>query len=564
MANRLMFAEEKKPPGDRDWPTVLNSLQSLTERARGLGLSVLADSAVVARMTVLGEFTRDLAAAEALANAVLERPGLDPDTEFQVTNSMALLLYDYGPSERALEWLARAFALRTPAYARESVRAGIFLSLRVAEQEPGRAVVILSDTTTFADEHANDDGLSRVEAHGERGVAEWLAGDLPAAFHSWEMTATFVLEAKDDSADWKSLFVLVGHITGYLASMAATGQRPGPLEDGEPYAAPTRGLFTTRPPGRGEAFSDERLRLFPIQMALFADAVGVLDRAAHWASLAATQSRSAGRQHELLVTLPVLIAHAVDRCEFGEALGLAWEHGAIAEAIRLSSSVSPGDSMPSPAEILGPEGGDPWLTAEALAVATLVPIFFKLALVARQSAEAVRSCLPALNSALRKFATRSADPTAWHAAVELCDQVFMVEASDPKLVATANDYRFRHQNTLGSLKAVAYFAASTRSGTDPERSLALQLAVALFVGRYILPRTRAFSDAAGEFFGVFWKERFESARHRFSNPREVERDLGRADTAGPDRARVVLATVANGLGASVSTDLRDWLFGPTG
>jgi hypothetical protein len=561
VANRLMLAEEKKPTGHRDWIGVLRALESTTTRAEAMGLQLLADAAVVARMTILGEFLRDLTGAEALAKEVLKRTGLDGNTEFQVANSMALLLYDYGAPEFAREWLTRAFDLRTDAYVRESVRVGVFLSIRLAASDPQRAVDVLAETTQFADAHPGDDGLPRIEAYGERAVAEWLIGDHLAAFRSWDMTTTLLLAAKEDSSDWKSLAVLVGHNSGYFASVAATGRPPGLLQDGEPYAPPTRGLFALRPAARPDAFSEVKSSYLLIQLAHLADALGIRDRASYWARMATDRFRGAGQHHELLLLLPILITGAVGTNEFDEALEVAWEYGGIVEAMRLTGSVSAesGEPGPSALEVLGPEGGEPWLSAEAVALSVLVPIFFQSALHARATAADVSSLMSALNRGLRRCAARSADPSVWHAAVDLFDQIFMTQVSDPHLVARANTYAFRHSDSSLPLKAVAYLAASTRPGSSLDRSLALQLAVGPYLAQ-LLPRARGFGTGTGEFLATLWRPRFEGARFLFSNPSQVKRELDRADSAGPAQARLVLAAVAKGLGAPVPASIRAWLF----
>lgn len=560
IANRLMFSEAEKPEADRDWGAVLQCLGSLTERARAIGIHLLADAAIIARMVINGEHLNDLPAAEALSEEMLAGPGPDPDASFLVTNTRALLLYDYGPADRASDWLTRAFALRTPTYGWRSVRAGIYLSIRLAESDPSAAVEVLAAAVRFADEHADEVGLSRLEAYGELGVAKWFTGDLLSAFRTWDRAATLLSEAKEDSPAWRSLFVLFGHITGYFASVASTGRPPAAFEGGEPYAAPTRGLFILRPPGRDEAYSEERSGALPVQLVLFGEAVGARAEAAGWARMAVEQGRAENSYEFLLLSLPVLLVDALEADDYEQALGLAWEHGAIQGASLHRGTRDRAGRLPPPTEVLGPEGGDSWLAAEAAAMLVLVPIYLHLALLARRSREEARTRVPALIRAMRKSAARSADPPAWHAAVELFDAIFVADASDPELVARANGYAFRNADMAGRLQIVAYLAASTRPGTVHDRSIALQLAVA--VGLLVLPDTRAFRELAGEFVGHFWQERFENARFRFSNPRDVEHLLRYAAGSGPDRARLTLAAVAAGLGAEVRPDVREWLNGP--
>jgi hypothetical protein len=561
VANKLMFYEEDKPPGSRDWNIVLDSLNGLTTRAHAMGLFVLADAAVVARMTILGEFRSDLLAAEALATEVLSRTGVDPDTQFYVTNSMALLHYDYGSRQHAREWLTRAFALRTPAYGRQSVRGAVLLSMRVADDDPRYAREILADASKFAEEHADDVGLALVEAFAERSVADWLAGDLPAAFRSWDRAASALLEANDATADWKSIFVLFGHVSGYLASMATTGQPPGRLADGEPYAAPARGLFIRSPENRAQAYTEEKARVLPMQLSFFAEALGYRDRAAAWATMAADEARATGRIGDLIVLLPTLIVKALDEREYDRAVAIAWEYGAITEAVLKGRSRNPDFRLTDPTRILGPEGGDLWLGAESTALQMIVPAYFSLASAAASKSEDTSSYLPACQEGFRHCAARSADPAVWHAAIELFDAIFNGNAAGPDLVARVTGYNFRVSDSAGPLHVVAYLAASRGLSTALEDALGIQLAVAPFIDRFILPHSRSFGEAAGEFFGTYWYDRFDSARFRFSNPRELERRLAAAREAGPERMRLVLAAIVAGVGYELRADQKAWLFG---
>jgi len=82
-----------------------------------------------------------------------------------------------------------------------------------------------------------------------------------------------------------------------------------------------------------------------------------------------------------------------------------------------------------------------------------------------------------------------------------------------------------------SLFLVLQLRTSTCADAKLEESLALQLAGAPFTGRVTLPDARAFAELAGKFYGSFWRDRFQSARFRFTNPRVMEKDLGAAEHA---------------------------------
>lgn len=559
VANQIMFREEERSVEERDWPGVLNSLRLLTERARAMDLHRLTDGAIMARMTVQAEFLRDSAAAEALAEEALAREGLDAEATFLLTNHLSLLLYDYGSAEDAIEWLQRAFVLRTPEHASKAVRAAIFLSVRVGKGDARGAIDILTEAADFAESHAESAGLSRVEVFAEMGVAKWLEGDLVGAFDPWDRAATLLLEAQDDSPGWRSVYVVFAHVTGYFASLARSGRAPDPLQGREPYAVPTRGLFTIRPSGRDTGFDESKLPGLAVQLAIFADAVGARSRAAAWAHDAVTRCAAVGWHGARAIVLPMLVAEALEDDDYGVALALFWERQAVWEAVRIAG---PGDMSapdPAPTDVLGAHGGDPWLVVEAGALSALILIYYRLALLERDSDGAALSRLSRLNDALAACADRSADQAPWAAAANLFNAIFKEGATSKDLVALVNGYEFREREATRALKALGYTAASTHPGTRLEHSLALQLATGPFIGRLVLPGSHAFGDLAGEFYGTFWRERFQTARFRFSNPREVERLLDAADQTGPDRVRRTLAAAASGLSVNMPPEVREWL-----
>src|SRR5262249_3461026 len=59
-----------------------------------------------------------------------------------------------------------------------------------------------------------------------------------------------LIDSRDESDEWKDLFVIFAHQTSYLTSMALRGQPPSATLSGEEFSAPIRGVFTRTSPGR--------------------------------------------------------------------------------------------------------------------------------------------------------------------------------------------------------------------------------------------------------------------------------------------------------------------------
>src|SRR5437667_9823393 len=93
------------------------------------------------------------------------------------------------------------------------------------------------DLVTSADEIP---ATEIAKAFGELAIAQWLAKDLRSAFGSWDRAGELLLSSRDDTDRWKGLFVVFGHLSGYLSSIAYFGQPPSETQTGEQYAAPYR------------------------------------------------------------------------------------------------------------------------------------------------------------------------------------------------------------------------------------------------------------------------------------------------------------------------------------
>src|SRR5207245_1043113 len=91
-----------------------------------------------------------------------------------------------------------------------------------------------------------------------------------------------LLEGKDESDEWKDLFVVFAHQTSYLMSMALRGRAPTDTTSGEERAAPTRGVFARTSPGRLALYRPSWVQAVIWMLSQYAAAAGDDLASARW------------------------------------------------------------------------------------------------------------------------------------------------------------------------------------------------------------------------------------------------------------------------------------------
>ena len=221
-------------------------------------------------------------------------------------------------------------------------------------------------------------------------LANWelrvfLAGDTVGAFACMDEAADRLLACENDSVDWKQLFVMFGQYASYQFSVAATGVPPDSSWSGEAYSPPYRGILLTFMSERVSFYNTERRETLYVLLAGFAEAVGNDDRCRYWA-LAGLEIAHRSGLSEAIGTLgsralPTFVVE--DRLD--EAVDLALEFCAAAEAIKVWRDQGKHllEEHVSVLDALGQKPNEHWNLAEFWAIQQgVIPCVFRIATVA--------------------------------------------------------------------------------------------------------------------------------------------------------------------------------------
>ncbi len=565
VAESLTGAEQAKPPADRNWPPVVATLTEFAERARRLRCEILWACFVRAKITVQAEFCRDVDGAHATANQASQIASADPVVRFLIDGNIGrqlLLAKRYGD---ARFWLRRAVERKADdvfAYERANVLIGA--SSAFGLEDPRLGVKYAVEATDVAESDDGVPAIDRVRAWCERGVAEFLAKDAAAALPSWDRAGEYLYSMTERGPFWKEQMVLFGHVSGFLAKVAETGQPPTQTRDGEAYTPPERGVFMTTNPARIAFFNERNEGGLWRVLGFYADAVGDDAIAKKWKERAA----AIGKRDSLLALVAEAEREDVPKVLREKGYAAALETGrrsgqamvvCKAEMEDGGLGTVPEAEMPAAVGRLSDRQKE---TAEEFGmIIGMVPSAVGLATLAirTETQEAARAHAEQLAAACRAIGPGSFAPGRWALLAEAIERAYIQGCSSAQLAEWDESLpgeKFESFNLTVRLAACA-------SATPIEAAAAMLSVLPRLCGCFP-PETAVHRELLMPFVVSYWTYRFEQQRFLFGRAMVVESQLPAAVVA-PEDQRIVAVMRAVHAGFTFTgpmpEEVRRWLFG---
>ena len=265
------------PPGGRDWFSVRDQLDQLKSWAQAANVRSLACSAICNQIIVVAEYQQDLRGAESLAQAGIKEFNDLPQLKFSIADTIARQHHYFGSSADAIRWFDIALTVQDAAGPVARVNcltiAGIAahnLSVELARGYLEKGVEVAASATIAS--------RSRVIIRGELGILLWNAGQHREGYAAWSGAAQELLNARENTNEWQTLFMLFGNCTGYFLA----GKRSLQSENAA-VTVPFSGILLREVKNIQELHKPELDWLLPVQMALLAESVGAYKEAMDWA-----------------------------------------------------------------------------------------------------------------------------------------------------------------------------------------------------------------------------------------------------------------------------------------
>lgn len=559
------YGEAEKPVSDQDWDRVLDAYDQAIQIGRESDIDLLRALGVRAKVTVLAGHLDKIDEARAVATEAAERYSTEPRTVFVVGSEIGRQLLAKGRVPEALDWFRRAFAAETDAFPNLRCRYLIDASRAAGDDHPQESLTYARGGVAVVRAHPRRTSeFDFVIALGELAIAEWLGRDLRAAFLCFDEAARALIDCKDSTAFWKQLFVMFGHTSGYLSSLAATGQPPQSTPTGEPYARPQRGMLANEVAERAESYQPDRDVLLYAHLSTFGEGVEDYENAASWALRGLSIAREQGileacGQLGLAAIAPLILSG-----QYTESFDVAVEACAAIEASRKRTK----DGFPifesgvSAENVLGPSNSDEWQDVEHIAAKISIVAALLHALTRDLDDGRAAGKAEQIIDACEQMARISSHQGVWCEAGEFLHTVFDSTVSHSVIQKRANDAGERKETTVQML---GYLGATVKPDARLEGCALNHAIVFAHLSRMAPLLPGVVGQIYVPFIVKYWKSAFAEQRFRFRSPDSVAHDLQDA-IAQPmeERVRAVLATVIRGLGIRMPERVRDaeaWLRG---
>ena len=561
VSEKLWLKEAEKPQEEQDWSAMLAAYEDLAERANKLDLELLWACAIRSKIIVLGDYLGDVNAIVAVAQAAIQQASDDPRVRFLLQELVGQKYVLINQKNHAVIWLSKALSEETKAYPSRRLKVLIYISIATGDQDAQLAVEFARQAVNLAETNSLIDKRELVKALGELAISQWLAGNsLVSVFESWEQAGEQLLACRSDTEDWKKLFVVYGHVSGYFSNLARTGSPPTKTLGGEDYAAPQRGILFSQNPGLVDYYDRNRESTVLVNLTFFAASVGNDERAAVWALRGIDDARDTNQRAIFarlsLEAFPYLLLDA----RYAEVLDFAMDAGAFFAA---STQLLQIGQLPQGFEldvetILGNKPSELWRKAEHNATLVgLLPVVFRICTVALRSVELARSQAAEVAAICRQISATAVDEQLWLQAAELLEQIYLLpEVSYNEILDFSN--RFDPQNEQ-VLLVIGYLVATLQNDTPLEKYIFLHMAIAPFIYQHREPLSATYRQVILPFFIDYWKIKFERVPLRFCSTSLVSGFLNRAENLRESqRLQFVLGIMAFALNVRLPPDFANF------
>lgn len=558
LADRLWVWEADKPKNRRNWKRILLQLENFSERAHSVGGEILWACFIRSRIIVLAEYRQDLKSAVALGRDALDKASSDPAIQFLLKASIGIQFAEAGRSDEGITLLKEALEEPTEVYPLDRTIALLKLARESGKKDSAGALGFIDQAIEVVRSSPVVPESILIKALGEKAVALWLAGDLAAAYLPMQEGAERLLSIENRSDEDKALFMVFGHVSGFLSHLANTGEEIQHTADDSDYARPERGMLLKTAPILATTYREELVRYLPAQMAIFARGIGKEADVAKWSLRAIDMARASGDQTASGQVAHLALDSLVVENKVPEAFDVALNMGIGMAALKVDQAAgrNPMRRDFDVLSILGPKSGEGWLVAEDYAaIAGILPFFFQLSLARLNGERDLRALVEEITKICRQISVTAANPELWSGAADLLQDFISDKLSGTEFMDKAAS--FSGPNAT-SLQTLALLAAAFESSA--EQAIYNHLETLTVIVDFFRSFNLIYERIIVQFYKAFWARTIRENRFRFRMPNVVEQEFAQLSNSTEGNALPrMLTLIAYGLGVNPSERVRQWL-----
>lgn len=541
ITERLFYLlEQEENQNDQQWLALLDAINELAYRSYQLGLKLLWACAVRVQIAILGCLNK-LGIAANIANTVVSQSNNDDRIGLLIGECLGRQYLKANLYSEAKFWLDLALKSTTTSYSKIRLEA-LMLRGRIVErddyQEPIKYIKQAIDLAENSESESSR--VTLIKAQGELAIALWLTKGITETFEAWEKAIDRLFKFKKDTSEWKTLWLVCGHVSGYFTHLACKGIPPQTGFDGGSYGAdPEIGCFSKYnlqldEPQLTEHYNNIDRSILFVHLSDFAQAVGNDERASHWALRGIEFSRDTKDK----IGLPGLVENAIPTLllsdKYIETIDLGLDAGAILvahEKLHSSNANIFATNSLDLEEILGSKPNDLWRRAENYASRLcLIPIAFRLGIIAILHPELIAAKAEEVASLCDQVSMTAADQYLWTSAAKLFRLIYIQDIMSLKNLIYAIDNHFENYfEQYGTLWIMGYLIFSLQKRAFLQDSFLAQLGIMQKLSEIEFVRqvhpSATHRRLILPFLQAYWTTTFNRMQFQFNTPKLIEKQL---------------------------------------
>ncbi|CEP95547.1 peptidase S1 and S6 chymotrypsin/Hap [[Clostridium] sordellii] len=262
----------------RNWSRAIQELEYIELKAHKLKNKWLLINSIKIQIIIYSEYINRLDKAESIAIKVLEsKLGKEKEIEFIIKEAIGRQFIYLKNFEKAKEYLD-GIILDFSGFELEKIDYLTQYSVLNSNYDKKKSIINLLDASKIINQ-MNLSYEEHVKNIGELFIEYWLDKDYNNMYTTIKIYIDIMCNVDSINRDdkWKSLFLTLGHCTGYISSIFSTGKPPKETSDGDIYVEPRRGMFIHDDGKKASMYQSERSLLIYVHMADIAEFLGRYD-----------------------------------------------------------------------------------------------------------------------------------------------------------------------------------------------------------------------------------------------------------------------------------------------
>ncbi|WJN47595.1 hypothetical protein QUH71_26895 (plasmid) [Priestia aryabhattai] len=546
----IWLSEVKLPRKERDWQSCLDLLNMVKEVGLKINEPILYSCAIRNLIIIYFEYLSLKEEGLKLYKEALTYKHNDESLFLlhSIVGKQFIYTKEYTV---AIDFLKKAIDLNSSKYPFVMIDALVFMAKCREGVDAIEVKEILNKAIEIESKQEISNVLIRVKLLGELGIHYFNENQYNYSYNYFKDAINSFHRLKNKDEEWKSTFVILSHVLGYISTVVSTGEPPLQLPDGDVYAKPTLGMIFSENENRHRNYDIRKYMHINTIMGLFARATNDIKEEFYWLNQAMIDIEENNFKNVLgIATKKAITPHYILRQNFKNAI-----KNGIDYPIELAASMFKYEE-----DILENLNTDPILrdeekfkqVIEASIIAVFLPLMFYVGKIKATKNEDFTKHASEIIRIVEELQVNYISIPTWNIIKNVFKMTFLENHTVREFLEVSQAY--------SSTEKVLYYVGASIINTSKKEALEIHLKIVSYLYKSYNNERFTFSSIVVPFFKSYWMHSYITNRFDFKNVESIDKELeGILKESDINSLKLLLKLMNSGLCVEVPSDILEFL-----